>query len=331
MAMGAFAQVGVGTLEPDNSAILDLSSSTKGFLPPRMNDAARDALASPAAGLVIFNTDTECLNIFDGTIWKQSCGSGPWPDGYVHCNGEVTKIVEVTSTVTGRVWMDRNLGATEAARDTTTANTFGGGFTNRIGWSNDVPWPGRPGAVHAAAMGSTFQWGRFADGHQCLDSPVLDVTNRSSTSSPGHGSFILGQHTPTNVTFFEPGYGNYTAPGNWLLANWMITFNKDLWKGVNGVNNPCPEGFRVPSLAEWEAEKLTTVGGTLKLGLSTSFRGIDFISGVPGDFFASTQAKPFWWTTDVSFSHPNVIRIFSVGGAVQLAPAFGASVRCIKD
>lgn len=48
----------------DPSAILDLESTDKGFLPPRMTTAQRDAITSPAEGMVIYNTSTGHLNVF---------------------------------------------------------------------------------------------------------------------------------------------------------------------------------------------------------------------------------------------------------------------------
>lgn len=52
------SSVAVGATSANASAVLDLISTTKGFLPPRMTTAQRDAIASPATGLVIFNTST---------------------------------------------------------------------------------------------------------------------------------------------------------------------------------------------------------------------------------------------------------------------------------
>lgn len=66
--------VGVGTATPAASAILDASSSTKGFLIPRMNTVQRNAIASPATGLQIFNTDNQCIDIYDGANWIMTCG-----------------------------------------------------------------------------------------------------------------------------------------------------------------------------------------------------------------------------------------------------------------
>lgn len=60
------AQVTINTDNslPDPSAMLDVNSTTKGFLPPRMTTAQRTAIASPAAGLTIFNTDLKCLEFY---------------------------------------------------------------------------------------------------------------------------------------------------------------------------------------------------------------------------------------------------------------------------
>lgn len=62
-------QVGIGTVTPDNSAQLDVSSSSKGFLPPRMTTAERNAITNPAAGLMIFNTSTGSIEFYNGTFW----------------------------------------------------------------------------------------------------------------------------------------------------------------------------------------------------------------------------------------------------------------------
>ena len=53
----------------NTTAILDVSSTTKGFLPPRMTTTERDLIASPATGLVLFNTTTNGLEIKSSTGW----------------------------------------------------------------------------------------------------------------------------------------------------------------------------------------------------------------------------------------------------------------------
>ena len=52
-----------------SSAILSLSSTTKGFLPPRLTTAERDAIASPGTGLFLYNTSTNVYNMYNGATW----------------------------------------------------------------------------------------------------------------------------------------------------------------------------------------------------------------------------------------------------------------------
>jgi uncharacterized protein (TIGR02145 family) len=61
--------LGIGTPSPDGSAIVDISTTTKGFLPPRMTTAQRDAIAFPAEGLIIYNTNEKEINVFKGSSW----------------------------------------------------------------------------------------------------------------------------------------------------------------------------------------------------------------------------------------------------------------------
>lgn len=76
----AFAQVGISntTIIPDASSILELKSTSAGFLSPRMTTTQRDAIASPAKGLSIFNLDTNQFNYYDGTIWKILGSASGW-------------------------------------------------------------------------------------------------------------------------------------------------------------------------------------------------------------------------------------------------------------
>ena len=62
-------KVGDGNAVPYGSAIIDCESTTKAFLPPRMTATQRDAISSPIAGMVIYNTDDNVLNFHNGTTW----------------------------------------------------------------------------------------------------------------------------------------------------------------------------------------------------------------------------------------------------------------------
>ena len=72
-----FAQVGINTETPDASAALEISSVTGGLLVPRMTAIQRDAISSPATGLMIYQTDgTAGFYFYEGTVWKNLLSSG---------------------------------------------------------------------------------------------------------------------------------------------------------------------------------------------------------------------------------------------------------------
>ncbi|CAN5604906.1 hypothetical protein BH10BAC3_BH10BAC3_04090 [soil metagenome] len=62
-------KVGIGTTAPNASAMLDVNSTTKGVLLPRMTTAQRNAITSPALGLLVFDTDKGTLYLYDGDQW----------------------------------------------------------------------------------------------------------------------------------------------------------------------------------------------------------------------------------------------------------------------
>ena len=86
----------------NTSAMLDVSSTTKGFLPPRMTGAQRDVISSPATGLVIFNTTTNGLEVKSSTGWV----TGGIPAGSVagemlYWNGTAWVSVAPTNSLPG--------------------------------------------------------------------------------------------------------------------------------------------------------------------------------------------------------------------------------------
>ena len=124
------AQVGIGIAAPDASAALDITSTTSGLLPPRMTMVQRDAIATSAAGLIVYCTNCGVngeMQIYNGTSWVNMVGGA----------AEEFTYQEVTSS-TGQIWLDRNLGATQVATSST----------------------------DAASYGDLYQWGRNTDGHQ---------------------------------------------------------------------------------------------------------------------------------------------------------------------
>ena len=64
-------RIGIGTSAPAPAALLELTSTTQGFLPPRLTTAQRDAIPAPPEGLVVYNATTKRLNFHDGTAWQE--------------------------------------------------------------------------------------------------------------------------------------------------------------------------------------------------------------------------------------------------------------------
>ncbi len=90
-----------------------------------------------------------------------------------------------------------------------------------------------------AAYGDLYQWGRLTDGHEKRshhDPTPQTTTTLSPTDVPGHDEFIA-----------VPGGGG----PNW---DWRDGQNNNMWQGLDGINNPCPTGFRLPTETEWQAE-----------------------------------------------------------------------------
>ena len=72
-----YAQIGIGTTTPHTSAILDITSTNKGLLPPRMTTVERNQINSnnPSQGLMVYNTDDNCLQIYNNSTWVDLCGN----------------------------------------------------------------------------------------------------------------------------------------------------------------------------------------------------------------------------------------------------------------
>jgi hypothetical protein len=120
--------------------------------------------------MMVFDVSSKCIRAFTETGWGK-CFSGKTPNdmppGSINCSGP-TLLIEVTNPVTGRIWMDRNLGAQQEASS-----------------SNDI-----------AAYGDLFQWGRFSDGHQCRNSDTTSVL--ATSERPPHPFFITTNAAPNN-------------------------------------------------------------------------------------------------------------------------------------
>ncbi len=104
--------VGIGTNTPDSSAALEIKSSSQGFLPPRLTTTQRNAITNPAIGLQIYNTTSDCLEIFAKERWQSiyCATAAPTPT-----NTDTTIITDIdgnaysTVKICNQTWTAKNL------------------------------------------------------------------------------------------------------------------------------------------------------------------------------------------------------------------------------
>jgi len=84
------SDLAIGGSSADPSAILDLTSTSKGLLLPRMTTAQRDGIVTPAVGLQIYNTSTDQINFYDGASWLALGVSGSGVTSVTSANGDIS-------------------------------------------------------------------------------------------------------------------------------------------------------------------------------------------------------------------------------------------------
>ena len=165
-------------------------------------------------------------------------------------------------------------------------------------------------STDALAYGDLYQWGRRADGHQCRNS--VTTSTLSSIDQPIHGNFILSSNAS---------------------LDWRSPQNNNLWQGVNGVNNPCPSGYRLPNEAELNAERTSwssnNAGGAFASPLKLPLAGNRNVSNgsIPN---AGTVGH--YWSSTVSNTNVLNLAFESTNALIDTNyRAVGNSVRCIKN
>lgn len=167
------------------------------------------------------------------------------------------------------------------------------------------------------AYGDLYQWGRLTDGHQNRNSGTR--SEQSAEDVPGHGDFIL---TPLSED----------------IKDWRLPQNNDLWQGEDGTNNPCPDGFRLPTKTEIAAELNSwdsgnaagAFGSRLKLPASGSRNSTD------GDLSGEGNSGTLWSSTIKTlygYHHLSTVLYYNGNNAFTSSSnrAGGASVRCVYD
>lgn len=207
-------------------------------------------------------------------------------------NGDEVTYGIITSSATQRKWLDRNLGAAQAA---TNVNDFN-------------------------AFGDLFQWGRLADGHQ----RIIRESSSSATAVTGITSTTSTEDIPPTDKFIINSGSN---------GDWRVPQKSELWQGVNGINNPCPTGWRLPTKEEWIAESLTS-GAEAYTKLKLTYSG--YRDHTTGNVDFTTYG--FYWTSTVQDAFTPTLYSWQLFFDATFLDVFdtgvrgdGVACRCIKE
>lgn len=289
--------IGVGTATPQSSAVLDISSSTKGLLPPRMTNVQMHAISNPTDGLLVYCTDCSpdgiagCMAIYMGGQWftfsVNDCPSSPAaPAEGTHDPGrtQITWNWNIVTGATGYKWNTTDNYATAENLGTLTTKT-------ETGLTEAIPYTRYAWAYNSCGYSIVTVLTDTTLTLQCGDD--LMVEHVAGTVAPVSKSVTYG--TVNNVpgeeskcwitTNLGADYQAYAVNDNSeQSAGWYWQFNKQQGYKHDGgtrtpnttwitsisensnwlaANDPCnlllESGWRLPTYAEYN--NVITYGG----------------------------------------------------------------------
>jgi uncharacterized protein (TIGR02145 family) len=254
---------------PAASAILDVSSTDKGFLTPRMTTAQRYAVNSPADGLLVFDTDENCFAVYKMSAWYLLCGTLDAGSvktlSIISGNGQSG----CESSVLGSPVLVELLDGNGTPVVGSTLN-----FTVTAGGGN----PSVATVVTNVSGQAQVNWTVGLTGAQTMEISGTGITKKAANASivacsacGASNIFVDGRDSETYGTITIGGKRwmaenlRYNAPGSQLnpanpsicygrLYNWATLMNGATSSSANpsGVQGVCPSGWHIPSDSEWK-------------------------------------------------------------------------------
>ncbi|PCJ79409.1 MAG: hypothetical protein COA57_15700 [Flavobacteriales bacterium] len=277
--MGLFAQgvaINPTGASPDNSAIFDVNSTTKGNLFPRMTTAQRDAIASPANGLIIYNIDCNNFNYYNGSAWipiNSVGGSAPATPGAitgntivcVNATGEAYSI-SIVSGATAYTWIVP-AGATVATGQGTTAITVDYGSTAGnvcVTASNNC------GTSAASCTAITINTAPAAPTATVATGITSTAFDANWTASGGATTYYLDVATDAGFTAFISGYNNNNV-GNVTThtITTTLTCGTTYYYRVR-ASNACATSANSNTITQATASTPSTPTATAATGITSS-------------------------------------------------------------
>ncbi len=224
----------------------------------------------------------------------------------------------VSSPITGKQWLDRNLGASEVCTKSKSEFTSNADYV----------------ASQKDCFGDLYQWGRLADGHEKRDSSSVDY-DVNLTIDNG----IIKVIDAESDKFIK----NSTSPKDWTNKDSDGAKRKALWSKTDG-SSICPKGFRVPTIDELKAETIAYAGaediasGKVKVtNRDTAFKNFlkfpvsEYRSNSSASLYGQGYCGVVWSSSPEGSNVGDIYFDVTYAGDGWRNRAFGFSVRCIKD
>jgi hypothetical protein len=204
---------------------------------------------------------------------------------------------------------------------------------------NGVKWATRNLATHGKFVenpkdyGALFQWGRVGDGHEQRYSLTYDGAVNGSQNFDENGQ-IKNTH---------PAYGKFIAP-NGGSYDWRVPQNNTLWNSgsesvpIKTANDPCPDGWRLPTktelatLGDGEWTDTPVLGRSFGSGSNLLFLPVAGSRHFQGSGYGDGKFGYYWSCTPISTStyflgfSSDELEIFNSG-----TRAYGFSIRCVAE
>lgn len=260
---------------PDPSSMLDITSTDKGILIPRMTTAQRNAIASPAKGLLVFDNDLSAFWYYNGIAWSPfSSGTGSCTtlDGAYNCGGSgAGRIITANS---GPVEVNTSTAATNAIKAVHSNSGVAINASSTLAsnaYSTIQSTTASTNSLVSAILGNSSAAGFGVSGQiASTGTAQAGVYGNNLRTSGGHGVWGFGYNGTVGETNYSPAYGLYgynhgTADPGVGAAGLGIT-------GIAGQSTNLALSYGVYSFDDGGIVGALDVGGNFSAGGTKAFR-----------------------------------------------------------
>jgi|GEM_PF-2540742 len=166
---------------PAANAILELESVQRGLLPPRMTTAQRNSIATPGNGMVIYNTDENCLDVYAGSSWVSTCG-------ILQVTSET--ITQITNPSPGQIVYNTSTQTLEYYDGTNWVPVGGAPKVNNT-TINNITNPSNGQLVYNTDNQAYQYYDSVMETWQSIAVPAMDSSSRNAIANPIAGQTIF--------------------------------------------------------------------------------------------------------------------------------------------